>query len=109
MRKLTLTLALVASGVFCAVAATGDVEAARAALTARVASIDCDGLPGPLICLDDRAFGVVACRNYDGTRHPVVAAAFVGDGRVVACGHPSFICSPHFLGDTPTMLSNTVA
>ena len=109
MRKLTLTLALVASGVFCAVAATGDVEAARAALTARVASIDCDGLPGPLICLDDRAFGVVACRNYDGTRHPVVAAAFAGDGRVVACGHPSFICSPHFLGDTATMLSNTVA
>lgn len=81
--------------------------AARAELVKGVVAIDApDALPGPFICLTDDAFSVIASRNYDGTIHPVTVGAFYGKGRVVALGHPNFLCRKATQFDTARYLRN---
>lgn len=109
-RRLGISVLAVLS-VTAAVQAAGGVaariEAARAELVEGVSTIDCDGLPGAFVCLTDEAFGIVAAKNYDGTIHPVAVGAFCGKGRVAALGHPNFIMSAAFKGDTGRFLKNT--
>ncbi len=104
--KKTILVVIAALAACLHLSAAPDVDAARKVLVEGVAAIDCEGLPGPFVCLADNAFGVVAGRNYDGTLHPVCAAAFAGEGRVVAFGHPGFIFSDAFRFDTERLLKN---
>lgn len=81
--------------------------AARSQLVKGVSAIDCENaLPGPFVCLTDDAFNVIAAKNYDGTIHPVTVGAFYGDGRVVAVGHPNFLCAKATKADTAQFLKN---
>ena len=101
---LCVVLALLATVVS---ADTARNAAARAELVKGVAAIDCnDALPGPFVCLTDDAFNVIAAKNYDGTIHPVVVGAFYGEGRVVALGHPNFLCQRATKADTAQFLRN---
>lgn len=106
MMKTPVPVAIAALVVCLRLSAAPDTGAAREFLVDGVAAIDCNGLPGPFVCLADNAFGVVAGRNYDGTRHPICAAAFAGEGRVIAFGHPGFIFSDTFQFDTKRLLQN---
>jgi len=55
-----------------------------------VSRIAAPGVPGPLAVVGPKAFPVVAVPG-DGHRHPVVAAARYGKGRVVAFGHSGYL------------------
>ncbi|MBE3070199.1 MAG: hypothetical protein IMZ66_08170, partial [Planctomycetes bacterium] len=48
------------------------------------------GAPGPLCVFGDKAFAVVAGKSGEDLREPVVAAARLGAGRVVAFGHDGY-------------------
>lgn len=86
-----------------------EIKAARTELIDGVSAIRTEGLPGSFICVAPSAFGVVAGRNWDGTYHPVVAAAFYGKGRAIVFGHGSFFETQPFQADTAQMLANAVA
>lgn len=96
-----------AGGKAASVAVTEEqIKAARAELLEGVSAIRTEGLPGSFICASSSAFGVVAGKNWDGTYHPVVAAAFYGKGRVIAFGHGSFFEALPFQSDTAQFLVN---
>ena len=59
-------------------------------LTEGVDALPQTGAPGPIVSLDDSAFPVVLGEYEDGVYESVVAAAFVGKGRVVAYGHTEY-------------------
>lgn len=77
------TISLVAAS---AVAGERDV----AELLDGVAEIGAPGVPGPLCVFGEKAFPVVAGGSGD-HREPVVAAARMGKGRVVAFGHTDYL------------------
>ena len=84
--------------------------AARAELTAGVASIDAPGgaLPGGYILIGDDVFPIAECRNYDGTTAFAAVGAFYGQGRAVMLSHPSFLGDGNFQRDTKRLLANAV-
>ena len=63
----------------------------QAALRQGVAEIAAPGLPGPVAVFGPQAFAVVVGRVGKGLSAPVVAASRLGQGRVVAFGHPSYL------------------
>lgn len=65
----------------------GDV----AQLTAGVQTIDGGGAPGPLCAYGPEAFPVALGQAGAGVRLPVAGATRLGEGRVVAYGHGSFL------------------
>jgi hypothetical protein len=92
---------LVATVLFAAAQVRGDsATQARAELLRNVRTIDSGGLPGVVLCGGENAFPLVGA-SCNQTVLPVAAAAFYGEGRVVALGHPSF-CSSEGLGKADT-------
>src|SRR5262245_661465 len=84
----------------------------RFALLHNVRNIAAPGIPGPLAVFGERAFvvavgGVHADRAM--LRAPVVAAATIGRGRVVAFGHTGYL-DPATLktGDTAALVENAI-
>lgn len=87
-----------------------DVSAAQRQLLENVESIDVGGgaIPGPVMVLGKKVFGLASCRNYDGTAAFAAAAAFYEKGRAVYLGHPSYFVFDHQLDDTRQLLLNSV-
>jgi len=81
---------------------------ARAELLRGIKVIESGGAPGVVLCAGSNAFPVVgsSCGN---AVQPVAAAAFYGEGRVLAVGHGSFI-SPESFGkaDTAEFMRNAL-
>ena len=74
-----------------------------------VAEIAAPGVPGPLSVFSDRAFPVVVAPS--GTAmEPVVAAARLGSGRIVAFGHTGYLGGDKTCetGDTGRLLMNAI-
>ena len=63
----------------------------QTALRQGVAEIAAPGLPGPVAVFGPSAFAVVVGRVGKGLSAPVVAAGRLGDGSVVAFGHPGYL------------------
>jgi len=72
-----------------------------ASLLDGVSEITAPGIPGPLCVYEDTAFAVVAARVGRSIYAPVVAAAEMGKGRVVAFGHTDYL-SPRTLAEVDT-------
>ena len=76
-----------------------------------VTKIAAPGVPGPLCVFGDGAFAVVTGGAGDSVREPVVAAARMGKGRVVAFGHTDYF-NDRVLGgnatDTGRLMTNAV-
>ena len=69
----------------------GTQSADQAALRQGVAEIAAPGLPGPVAVFGPQAFPVIVGRSGKDLAAPVVAASRLGQGRVVAFGHPSYL------------------
>ena len=63
----------------------------QAALRQGVTEIAAPGLPGPVAVFGPQAFAVVIGRVGKGLNAPVVAASRLGQGKVVAFGHPGYL------------------
>jgi len=86
-------------------AQTSDLEA----LLDGVSQIASPGVPGPLIVYGRDAFVVAAGGAGDGLHAAVVAAAPLGNGRIVAFGHGGFLSEEAArAGDTARLLQNCV-
>jgi hypothetical protein len=86
-----------------------DAGAAREALTRGVKEIAAPGVPGPLAVFGERAVAVVAGKTGE-ARAPVVAAAELGKGRLVAFGHTGYFGPEAWTtADTGTLLENALA
>ena len=82
-------------------------ESDVAFLVNRVTAIAAPGVPGPLSVFGEGAFPVIVVTSDGETREPVVAAAKVGRGRVVAFGHPGYLSAGAFdTGDTGRLVAN---
>jgi hypothetical protein len=73
-----------------------------------VQEISAPGLPGSLCVFGDNAFPVVAGGSGKIAREPVVAAARVGNGRVVAFGHTGYFDLKNLNADTQKLFLNAV-
>lgn len=104
---LTIGLVLSVSAVWAAVPESARARAARLALTDGVAEIDTDGLPGPVLCLNEEAFPLGQCMHWEKTLGFAAAAAFYGEGRVAYFGHPSYLNAAD-QADTPVLLKRLV-
>ena len=81
---------------------------ARSELVRNVRVIDSSGLPGVVLCGGERAFPVVGA-TCNKSVLPVAAAAFDGQGRVVALGHPSFFSAEGLAkADTALFVTNAL-
>ncbi|MCK4294717.1 MAG: M60 family metallopeptidase [Planctomycetes bacterium] len=79
-----------------------------ASLLDGVSQIAAPGIPGPLCVFEDGAFPVVA-GNIEGARAPVVAAARMGKGRVVAFGHTDYLSGGTLAkNDTGRLMLNAI-
>lgn len=79
-----------------------------AALLAGIDRVASPGVPGPLALFGDAAFPVLAAREGD-VRAPVVAAARMGRGRVVAFGHGGYFGREALAeGTTARLVANAV-
>ncbi|HUS93028.1 MAG TPA: M60 family metallopeptidase [Phycisphaerae bacterium] len=100
--------ALLACGLGSAVelaAGQGDV----AFLLGGVKRIASPGIPGPLCVWGKDAFPVATAPAGGEVREPVVAAARLGKGRLVALGHTGYLDGGAFgVGDTSRLLANAV-
>ena len=76
-----------------------NADDAVAFLTNGVDSIPVFGVPGPIVSFDDSSFPVVLAQYEGATYAPVVSAAFVEKGRVLAYGHTDY-CSADAIGAT---------
>jgi hypothetical protein len=103
MRILAAVLAL-AAGV-----PQADPSKDAAELLAGVSSVASPGSPGTLAVFGDAAFAVVAGRAREPLLAPVIAAARMGSGRIVAFGHTGYF-DPGALGtaDTGRFVTNAV-
>ncbi len=81
----------------------------QAALRLGVAEVAAPGLPGPVAVFGPRAFAVVVGRVGKGLSAPVVAASRLGQGKVVAFGHPSYLDKEALeTADTGVLVLNAV-
>jgi hypothetical protein len=86
-----LSRAVLAAACLSAVlAAAGEPDRDLALLLDGVDRIAAPRIPGPLCVFGDRALAVVTGKSGEGARDAVVAAARLGDGRVVAFGHDGY-------------------
>lgn len=76
-----------------------NADDAVAFLTNGVDSIPVFGVPGPIVSFDDSSFPVVLAQYEGASYAPVVSAAFVEKGRVLAYGHTDY-CSADAIGAT---------
>jgi hypothetical protein len=74
-----------------------------------VLEIAAPGIPGPLCVFGDTAFAVVAADTSNSSQAPVVAAARMGQGKVIAFGHTDYL-NPHTLAkaDTVRLMLNAI-
>ncbi|MES2476907.1 MAG: M60 family metallopeptidase [Verrucomicrobiota bacterium] len=93
---------LLASGRLAAASSADDLSA----LTRGVKSIQTDGTPGGVAVFGPDAFAVVAGAEGAKALLPVVAAARLGKGRIVAFGHDGFLRTPD-LADTGLLLTHS--
>ena len=84
---------------------TPDAYQSRKAILADVEALDSPGLPGPVYCLSEKAFPLIAARNWDSTPAACAGAAFHGSGRVVVVADDAV--AP--LGDNKKLLANAKA
>ncbi len=85
-----------------------DASGVRASLLAGVTDIASPGVPGPLAVFGDRATTIVA-GEFRGVRAPVVAAAAVDSGRVVAFGHTGYLGREALnTGQTGVLMRNAI-
>lgn len=107
----TLLFIIVATHLNCLVAVGATAPATTPTSTADrdsmidgVRRISAPGIPGPLCVFGDRAFTVVAA-TCDGVPAPLVAAATLGNGRVVAFGHEGYFSRDTLAaGDTKRLI-----
>ena len=86
-------------------AGAGDAET----LTDGVARIAAPGVPGPLCVFGDKALVVAAGGGEGKVRQPVVAAARLGEGRVVAFGHTGYLDAQALaVADTGRLMASAV-
>lgn len=92
-----------------AVAPQADPARDAAELLAGVQAVASPGSPGTLAVFGDAAFVVAAGRVRDGVMAPVIAAARLGSGRIVAFAHTGYF-DPGALGaaDTGRFVANAV-
>ena len=84
-------------------------EGDLASLLDGVARVSAPGVPGPLCVFGQRAFAVVTGQSDGAVRQPVVAAARLGKGRIVAFGHPGYFDKGALeAGDTTRLVANAV-
>lgn len=89
-------------------AASTPTQADCSAFTRGVRQIDAPGIPGPLVVWGKGAFVVVTGRQGD-IPVPVVAAAHLGEGRVVAFGHTGYFSAGSIdVGDTGELIKNAI-
>ncbi len=105
-KRLTGLLAL---GIALGPGAAWAQDADQAALRQGVAEIAAPGLPGPVAVFGPSAFAVVVGRVGRGLAAPVVAASRLGQGKVVAFGHPGYLDREALnTADTGTLVLNAV-
>ena len=81
----------------------------QAALRQGVTEIAAPGLPGPVAVFGPHALAVVVGRSGKGLAAPVVAASRLGQGRVVAFGHPGYLDKDALeTADTGVLILNAV-
>lgn len=86
-----------------------DSAVVRASLLAGVTEIGAPGVPGPLAVFGDRATTIVG-GEFRGVRAPVVAAAALDSGRVVAFGHTGYLDRGTLsVGQTGVLMRNSIA
>ncbi len=74
-----------------------------------VQKVAAPGVPGPLILSDQRAFPVVVAENKNQIQQAVVAAAYYGQGKVVAFGHDGFFAKTDLqFGQTQLLINNAI-
>ncbi len=88
-------------------AATSDqAQDLRAALLKDVRSIECNGIPGVLVCEGEKSFPLVMGK-ISKAEMPVAVAAQYEKGRIVALGHPDFYSEGAFKkADTAIFMRN---
>lgn len=106
---LALGCGLLLQGATASSALNHDPLDARAQLVRGVRAIESGGSPGVVLCVGSNAFPLVGATCGSAVQ-PVAAAAFYGQGRVVAVGHGSFLSPDSFAkADTAAFAKNAVA
>jgi hypothetical protein len=86
-----------------------ELKKVRNELTRGVRRVAAPGVPGPLILSGKNVFPIVAAKDQNGVQQPVVAAAYYGQGRVVAFGHDGFFGQSDLpIGETRVLLKNAL-
>lgn len=81
----------------------------QTALRQGVTEIAAPGLPGPIAVFGPQAFAVIVGRSGESLAAPVVAAGHLGQGKVVAFGHPSYLEADALnTADTGVLVQNAV-
>ncbi len=88
--------------------AMADESVDRQALLNGVKVIDAPGIPGPLCVAGEKAFVVLAA-TLGKSQQPVIAAGYMGKGRVVVFGHNGYFGRQSLaVADTGTLMLNAV-
>ena len=104
-QQATVVVVILLAGAWQACADEGDVGL----LLEGVNRIGAPGVPGPLCVFGERAVAVVAGGASHAVRAPVVAAARMGAGRVVAFGHPGYFATEALAAsDTGRLMANAI-
>lgn len=110
MRSITL-ICLLACGLVLGLwpGEAGAQTADQAILRQGVTEIAAPGVPGPVAVFGPQAFAVIVGRSGKSLAAPVVAASRLGQGKIVAFGHPSYLDADALgTADTGVLVQNAV-